>query len=680
MATWNSDNIIITKKGEEVLSKVLAGIGKLTISRVVTGAGYVSPSKLYSQTQVSDIRQELDITSYSTTNEGTSLALRVSNKELESSYPLYQIGIYVTHPDFSEEVLYVIAQCDTDNPDIIPLPSETPVSLNYNFYLAHNGTSDVGITISDAGLVSVGEFESYKQEVNTELGKKATKEQGEKADTAVQSIEIDGVEQSKTVDGKVNLPAYPTKLPADGGNAATVGGKYPFDFVNYLGEITDVDNILNNPSYGEYPYEGIISSDVATNIGLPAAEWNIKCFRASEGSGCQIAFPVYDYLLGQSPKYRLATKTFLSGGGYVINWGKWNNISDNGNADTVDGKHANEFMQFIGDFRSGSILDNILTLDSSGYIYFGGSNCTNMPVDGTYFFGEVRKHATLYEVIATNIGTGAVYTNHYNNSGIWYGWKNVSDGGNAASVGGKSLSDLMVWGMSYDERTKITSGDLNDYTKVGSYVVDSSDTAAVIKNSPWSNTGYFLDVYYRANGYCVQVAMTWNGYIKIRSLNANTTWYEWKDIVHSNYVASPTTPGIVTTNTQHFTGYKTFNNQIGVRTGATVGTMPSSDKNWHYYFVDSALNKFFGDLRCCMRGVDRYSKGEVDTSLVSVSNDCTGINSLTVRVSNNNSSNAVYIGTPTVSPTVSCLRQLASGTAEKNTTNCPIGTWYGKHD
>ena len=48
MATWNSDNIIITKKGEEVLSKVLAGIGKLTISRVVTGAGYVSPSKLYS--------------------------------------------------------------------------------------------------------------------------------------------------------------------------------------------------------------------------------------------------------------------------------------------------------------------------------------------------------------------------------------------------------------------------------------------------------------------------------------------------------------------------------------------------------------------------------------------------------------------------------------------------------
>lgn len=41
----------------------------------------------------------------------------------------------------------------------------------------------------------------------------ATKAQGAKADTAVQSVKIDGVEQTKT-SGVVNLPAYPTTLPA----------------------------------------------------------------------------------------------------------------------------------------------------------------------------------------------------------------------------------------------------------------------------------------------------------------------------------------------------------------------------------------------------------------------------------------------------------------------------------
>ena len=127
--------------------------------------------------------------------------------------------------------------------------------------------------------------------------------------------------------------------------------------------------------------------------------------------------------------------------------------ADGGNADTVDGKHASEFMQFLGDFRSGSILDTILTLNSSGYIYFGGSNCTDMPVGGGYFFGEVREHSTLYEIIATNIGTGAVYTNRCNNSHVWYGWKNVADGGNAATVNGLTVQTAVPANAKFTDTT-----------------------------------------------------------------------------------------------------------------------------------------------------------------------------------------------------------------------------------
>ena len=121
--------------------------------------------------------------------------------------------------------------------------------------------------------------------------------------------------------------------------------------------------------------------------------------------------------------------------------------ADGGNADTVDGKHASEFLQLLGDYRSGSILDAVLTLNSSGYIYFGGSNCTDMPVDGAFFYGEVRKYSTLYEIIATNIGTGAIFTNRCNNSHVWYGWKNVSDGGNAATVGGAAVVTSAALGL-----------------------------------------------------------------------------------------------------------------------------------------------------------------------------------------------------------------------------------------
>ena len=115
--------------------------------------------------------------------------------------------------------------------------------------------------------------------------------------------------------------------------------------------------------------------------------------------------------------------------------------ADGGNADTLDGKGANVFMQFLGDYRNGSILDTVLTLDSSaGYIFFGDS-CTDTPIDGMYFFGEVRKYSDLCEIIATDTKTGVVYMNRYGGR-LWEGWKNIADGGDADTVDGKHSTDF----------------------------------------------------------------------------------------------------------------------------------------------------------------------------------------------------------------------------------------------
>ena len=100
------------------------------------------------------------------------------------------------------------------------------------------------------------------------------------------------------------------------------------------------------------------------------------------------------------------------------------------NADTVDGKHANEFMQFLGDIRNGSLLDYILSLNKSGFLYCGGANCTDTPVNGSYFMVQVKRYATVCEVNATNFSNCMIYTNRYSSS-KWAGWRNLSDGGNA---------------------------------------------------------------------------------------------------------------------------------------------------------------------------------------------------------------------------------------------------------
>lgn len=120
--------------------------------------------------------------------------------------------------------------------------------------------------------------------------------------------------------------------------------------------------------------------------------------------------------------------------------------ADGGNADTVDGKHASEFMQFLGDIRNGSLLDYILSLNKSGFLYCGSANCTDMPVDGSYFMVEVRCYVTTREAIATSFSTGAVYTNRYSGS-TWIGWHRVADGGNAATVGGAAVVTSAALGL-----------------------------------------------------------------------------------------------------------------------------------------------------------------------------------------------------------------------------------------
>lgn len=159
MATWNPDNVVLTQKGNEVLSKVQAGVGKLTVSRVVSGGGYVSPAQLYRQTAVTDLKQELTVTKTITDEQGSELALVLSNADLTTEYDLYQLGIYVTHPDFTGEVLYVIAQCNTDKPDHIPLPSVTVATMSYSMYMEHSGTANVEITIDPAGQLTVGDLD-----------------------------------------------------------------------------------------------------------------------------------------------------------------------------------------------------------------------------------------------------------------------------------------------------------------------------------------------------------------------------------------------------------------------------------------------------------------------------------------------------------------------------------------
>lgn len=161
MAVWRSENSLLTVRGEQALSKVLLGVGKLTITRIVIGGGYVPLSQLYKQTQVTNIKQELKIWEVEESSQGAYLKVETNNFNLKESYTVYQLGVYVTHPNFDGEFLYWIAQCDTDTADVIPLPTVLPVNMSYGIFLYNVTSKDMVVTIESSTYITKPWFDDY---------------------------------------------------------------------------------------------------------------------------------------------------------------------------------------------------------------------------------------------------------------------------------------------------------------------------------------------------------------------------------------------------------------------------------------------------------------------------------------------------------------------------------------
>lgn len=127
----------------------------------------------------------------------------------------------------------------------------------------------------------------------------------------------------------------PTTLPANGGNADTVGKKHPDDFFN------NISGVVSPKSCGKNTLQEYIASiSSATSsfyaehfTDLPSADWGYNVtVNKTGGAYYAIAY-----------KSLSDKEIYVRACGTDGTWnGEWARICDGGNADTLDGLHANE--------------------------------------------------------------------------------------------------------------------------------------------------------------------------------------------------------------------------------------------------------------------------------------------------------------------------------------------------
>lgn len=195
MSTWRSSNTTITEQGEYLFSKGIAD-NKIIITRIVAGSGRVPASNLAEQTEVIDPVVEGTLSRVTSDNTGCTIVIAISNEEITSPYYLNQIGIYAK-TESTSEILYMIAQAD--DPDLIPLYSETPVNQTYNVYIAHSNELTISFEKPATGLVTFDDIKPLIDEIRDNID-------SHKEISVFQNEE--GVHGLRTVNNDSNLQVY----------------------------------------------------------------------------------------------------------------------------------------------------------------------------------------------------------------------------------------------------------------------------------------------------------------------------------------------------------------------------------------------------------------------------------------------------------------------------------------
>lgn len=231
--------------------------------------------------------------------------------------------------------------------------------------------------------------------------------------------------------GKAELSDIPTTLPANGGNADTVGNKGISQILAIKGWFDgDMDDLKEQGSY---------IANEATNMPISGGWGTVLVFAGGTGSVVQV---FTDYVTSTSDLCKTYIRHFTGD-----LWSTWVNIADGGNADTLDGKHASDFSQIISFGDTSTDTKTATGIPYKTTIYWCQA-WTDYPAelkDGQGVIIAVNyKSASdgniwCRQFYIAPAASAKIYQRSISGTSVGE-WTNIADGGNAASVGGKTIT------------------------------------------------------------------------------------------------------------------------------------------------------------------------------------------------------------------------------------------------
>lgn len=404
MANFNPT--IITDSGLSLIAKISSGSSQMRFTRICTSKSSYSVDEAQHLTELTTVEQETTIDKVEIINDtAVKVSAVITNKLLESGYYINAIGLYAEDPDLGE-ILYSITIAKV--PDWMQPDSGSGVSsLLIQLITQVSNSSIVKTELNPSVLATVQDLEDLKN-------------------------------------------SFPTTLPANGGNADTVGKLYPNEFMQN-------QHVLLTGNIKEYLLNNISGCVfVGTEVTeMPYSGWWFVSIEKPNG--------VESHIVAHAKSITCADEYRRIYNATAQEWSYWVNVADGGNAYSLGGKPKDYFMQWIGLQTDTTIIGNA-NFKCNYHCNVDNGTRIDLPVAGWY-------HIVYYLQINNNgYGMQIAYPLNFDGATMirraegtkWGAWKNVADGGNASSLGGYTVSGCNLMSNQNPNGGNVSLGTFND--------------------------------------------------------------------------------------------------------------------------------------------------------------------------------------------------------------------------
>lgn len=157
--------VVITKKGQSLMAKLMSGTGTVEFTRIAVSSTTYTDPQLEGLTALSSIKQSAPVSKVLRTNDvAVQVEGAITNTDVTTGYYMQTLGLYALDPQ-DGEILYAVTNASVAG-YMPPFNGRTPSGAFFKLVTTIGNADNVNLQIDPAAVATVGDIQALQNQLN----------------------------------------------------------------------------------------------------------------------------------------------------------------------------------------------------------------------------------------------------------------------------------------------------------------------------------------------------------------------------------------------------------------------------------------------------------------------------------------------------------------------------------